>query len=365
MRDPYQTLGVDRGATDADIKAAFRRAAVQHHPDRNPGDPSAQDRFKEVNQAYQILSDPQKRAAFDRYGPAAFQPGGAGPGAGVGFVDLSNLDGIFGDILGAFGFRTPDRGDLRTRVRVSFEEAAVGCDKQVTYERLDLCGRCGGRGGEPDAPIEVCSACNGMGRVRFQQGIFPIAVERPCSRCRGRGRIPTNACQECHGDGLTKSSRTIEVGIPAGVESGASRLVEGGGHRTSAQRPPGDLEIVIEVEPHPFFKRMGDDVVCAVPISFVQAALGSEVDVPTLDGKAKLRVPPSTQPGAVLRLKGKGIPHRVRGGRGDQLVQISLEVPTELTPRARELIEQLGKELGEEVQPQKRTFAERLKDLFG
>jgi molecular chaperone DnaJ len=364
VRDPYEVLGVGRHASQAEIKSAFRRLAVRHHPDRNPNDPNAQVRFQELNQAHQILSDPDKRAAFDRYGAAAFQPGGMGA-AGPGFVDFGGLDGIFGDILGAFGFRTGDRGNVKTRVRLSFEEAARGCQKDVTYERADLCERCSGQGAEPGTPIGTCGACGGRGRVRFQQGVLPIAVERACSRCRGTGHIPSAPCRDCHGQGLLVRSRTVEVTIPAGIESGSTRVIEGAGNRATPTRPAGDLELIVEVAPHPFFRRVGDDVVCNVPVTFSQAALGGEIDVPTLDGKVKVRVPPSTQPGTVLRVRGKGIAHRLRAGRGDQLVELCLEVPTSISPRARQLIEELGHLLGEEVQPQRKTFVEKLKSLFG
>jgi molecular chaperone DnaJ len=201
--------------------------------------------------------------------------------------------------------------------------------------------------------------------VRFQQGLFPIAVERPCAHCRGTGKSPKSPCTDCKGQGLSTKLRTIQVTIPAGIEAGSSRIVQGGGNRLRPDRAPGELEIIVDVAPHPFFQRSGDDVVCSVPITFAQAALGGEIEVPTLEGKVKLRVPPSTQPGTVLRVKGKGIPHRVRAGRGDQLVEVTLEVPTKLNGRARDLIEELGKELGEDVQPQQRTFVEKLKNLFG
>ncbi len=361
MRDPYEVLDVGRRASDAEIKSAFRRLAARHHPDRNPGDEQAQARFTELNAAYQILSDPQKRAAYDRYGAAAFQPGGAGP---VDF-DFGGLDGIFGDILGAFGIRTGDRGDLRKRIKVEFGEAARGCKRELSYERVDLCEHCGGQGAEPGSRVDLCGACGGRGRVRFQQGLFPIPVERPCSSCHGRGRVPASPCGHCRGSGLEKRTRTIEIEIPAGIESGSSRAVDRGGNRTRPDKPPGDLEIVVEIAAHPFFRRDGDNVICSVPITFAQAAIGGEVDVPTLDGKVKLRVPPSTQPGSVLRIKGKGIQHRLRSGRGDQLVEVTVEVPSHVTPRAQELIEELAHELGEDVQPQQRTFVEKLKSLFG
>lgn len=360
--DPYEVLGVARNATDAEVKAAFRRLATKHHPDRNPDDPGAQDRFKAANAAYQILGDPEKRAAYDRFGTAAFEPGGAG--AGAGFVDLGGLDGIFGDILGAFGIRTGDRGDVKTRVKLTFEEAARGTTREISYTRTDLCDRCHGECAEPGTPVTPCGACGGRGKVRFQQALFPIPVERACSSCRGSGRIPSTPCATCSGTGLSTHERVVEVTIPPGIEAGATRIVERGGNRVRPERPPGDLEIAVEVEAHPFFVRSGDDVVCRVPVTFAQAAIGGEVEVPTLDGKVKLRVPPSTQPGSVLRIRGKGIPHRLRGGRGDQLVEVSVEIPTRLTDRARELIAELGNELGEDVQPQQRTFVEKLKGLF-
>ena len=364
MRDPHEVLGVGRGASEAEVKSAFRRLAVKHHPDRNPDDPEAQQRFTEINQAYQILSDPQKRAAWERYGEAAFRPGGAGPG-GMPFVDLGGFDGIFGDILDAFGIRGGDRGNVRVELELTFEEAACGAEKQVRYDVVDQCDACRGTGAEAGASIATCGACNGKGRVRFQQAIFPIAVERVCSRCHGTGQLPSTPCKRCSGAGLTQRSRSADVSIPAGVEAGSSRVIEGAGSRNAPNRAPGNLEILIDVAPHPFFQRQGDDILCSVPVSFVQAAVGGEIDVPTLEGKVKLRVPPATQPGNVLRIRGKGLPHRLRGGRGDQLVEISVEVPTELSPRARELLQELGQELGEDVQPKQKTFVEKLKSLFG
>jgi molecular chaperone DnaJ len=364
VRDPYEVLGVDRSATESDIRSAFRRLASEHHPDRNPDDPSAQGRFTEVNAAYQILNDAQKRAAYDRFGPAAFE---RGAGAAPDFVDLGSLglDGIFGDLLGAFGIRTGDRGDMRQKLPITFEEAVLGCTKEISYQRLDTCSRCEGAGGEPGSRSERCGACGGRGRVRFQQGVLPLAIERPCSACRGRGAIPATACIECTGRGLVKTSRTLEVTIPAGIEDGATRLIEGAGNRIRPDKAPGDLEVLVQVQPHPFFARDGDDILCTVPITFAVAALGGEVEVPSLAGRLKLRVPPATQPGSVLRIKGKGAPHRYRAGRGDQMVTVSVEVPTSLSARAQRLIEELGRELGEDVQPQQRTFVEKLKGFFG
>jgi molecular chaperone DnaJ len=368
VRDPYDILGVDRSATQDEIKAAFRRLASQHHPDKNPGDDGAHHRFKEINAAYQILSDPQKRAAFDRYGEAAMggpgQPGNPFGGMPFDVTDLP-LDGILGDLLGALGIKVGERGALQKEIRISFEEAAFGCTKEVKYERIEACDGCGGSGSAPGAKVETCGACGGRGRVRFQQGMIPIAVERSCSRCRGTGRVVVDPCKTCRGAGLVGNRvRTIEVTVPAGIENGATRVVERGGNVVRPDRPPGDLELTIRVSTHELFRRAGDDVICPLPISFAQAALGGEVEIPTLDGKIKLRIPPGTQPGAVLRVKGRGVPHRSSVGRGDQLMEVTVEVPTRLTPSQKELIARLATELGESVQPQQASFMEKLKALF-
>jgi molecular chaperone DnaJ len=370
VRNPYDILGVDRSATQEELKAAFRRLAAQHHPDKNPGDDGAQQRFKEINAAYQILSDPQKRAAYDRYGAAAFSgAGGAGPGGPFQNVNIDfseiHIDGLFGDLLGALGIKVGGGGNIQKDVRISFEEAAFGCKKDVTYDRIEGCGDCAGSGAAPGTSPERCSVCLGRGRVRVQQGVFPIALERPCTRCNGSGRTVTHPCKVCRGAGLVMKPRTIEVTIPAGVENGTTRLVERGGNFVRPDRSPGDLELTIRVAPHELFRRVGDDIVCAMPISFAQAALGGEIEVPTLDGRGRLRVPPGTQSGTVLRVRGKGVPRRVVGGRGDQLVEVTVEVPTQLTARQKELIAALAEELGENVQPQQATFMEKLKNLFG
>ncbi len=358
MRDPYEILGVGRGATEIEIKTAFRRLAVQHHPDRNPDDPAAPDRFKEINAAHQILSDPDKRAAYDRFGEAAFRPGGAA------HVDFGGIDGLFEDILGAFGLRGADRGTVKKMLEISFEESARGAKKEIRFERLETCDECRGRGAAKGARVETCSACGGRGRVRYQQAFLPIGVERPCSRCHGIGSIPSERCPRCDGAGVTRKEHVVTVEIPAGVEPGSSKVLSGEGNRLRPDKTPGDLELVIDVSPHPFFRRSGDDVVSTVPITFTQAALGGELEVPTLDGKLKLRVPPASQPGTVLRVRGRGFPRRLRPGSGDQLVEVVVEVPERLSERAKSLLEELGHELGEDVQPQQRSFLEKLRDLF-
>ena len=369
-RDHYEVLGLNKGCSPEDIKAAFRKLAALHHPDRNPDDPKAAVRFKEVNAAYQVLSDPQRRAMYDRFGHRAEEPGSpfssGGPFQG-GVVDFSEIavDGILGDLLGVFGVGKGDRGDLRRDLEITFEESATGVTKTMKYDRISPCGDCRGTGSEPGTKPETCSACNGRGRVRFQQGLLPIAVERICQRCKGRGTTVTSPCHGCKGSGLITTENTVEVTIPPGVEHGATRVVPGAGNRARPDKPAGDLELEIKVSAHPFFRRSGDDVVCNVPLTFTQVALGAEVEVPTLDGKGKLRVPAGTQPGTTLRIKGKGMPRRAGIGRGDQRVEVAVEIPHSLTDRQRELIEELAKELGTEVTPLRKSFMDKLRDIFG
>jgi molecular chaperone DnaJ len=371
QRDHYEVLGVRRDATPEEIKSAFKKLAGQFHPDRNQDDPAAHERFKEINLAYQVLSDQGRRTMYDRFGHRAEEPGSPfaanGPFPG-GFVDVSDIaiDGILGDLLGVFGVGRGDKGDIKRELEVTFEEAAFGCDKQMRYERVMSCGDCRGTGAAAGTAPDTCSACGGKGRVRFQQAIFPLAVERTCSRCRGMGRTVQHACSSCRGSGLVAGSETLKITIPPGVEPGATKLVSGAGNKPRPDKSPGDLEITVNVKAHPFFRREGDDVVCTVPVTFVHAALGGEIDVPTLDGKGKLKVPSGTQPGTMLRIRGKGIPHRGgMGGRGDQRVEVAIEVPTRLTDRQRSLLEELAKELGEDVQPERKSFMGKLRDLFG
>lgn len=368
MRDPYEILGLSKGATDDEIKAAFRKLAVQHHPDRNDGDPAAAERFKEINAAYQLLSDPKKRAMFDRFGVGAGDASPSNPfGGGMPFdFDLSGMDGMLGDLLGAFGFGgKQDRGDIQREITVDFVEAAFGCEKDLSFDRQDLCDKCHGSGAASERDLRICSGCGGRGRVRVQQPLLPMTFERTCSRCRGTGKEVITPCTVCRGNGLQTKTSEIVVQIPPGTESGATHVVQRCGHVTRPNKAPGDLNLTIKVREHPFFRRDNDDVLCTVPITFPQATLGAEVQIPTLDGKGKLRVPAGTQSGATLRIRGKGIPRRILGGRGDQLVTVAVEVPVNLSPRAKELIEQLSLEMGSAVQPQNRGFLDKLRDLFG
>ncbi len=365
MKDPYKLLGIKRSATPQEIKSAFRKLAAKHHPDRNPDDPGAAQRFKEINAAYQILSDPEKRKMFDRFGAAGVsgsRSGGPFQGVQVDFSEL-NIDGIFGDLLEALGIKVGDKGHLRQELELSFEEAAFGCKKKLSYSRIATCQDCGGSGAEKGSKLKLCDLCGGRGRMRQQQGVFPIPVERTCSRCGGKGRVVDVPCSACRGVGKRSQQTEIEVPIPAGVESGITKRIQGKGNYGQSGRV-GDLEIVVQVKAHEFFRRSGDNIICALPITFPQAALGDEIEIPTLEGKGIMRVPAGTQPGTMLRVKGKGIPKRVMRGRGDQLVEIQVEVPTEMSDEQKELIMQLAGELGESVQPQRRTFMEKLKDLF-
>lgn len=377
MRDPYEVLGLPRSCTQEEIKAAFRKLAGVHHPDKNPGDETASQRFKELNTAYQLLSDPNKRAMFDRFGHGAAggipgNPfGGGNPFAGgvpfdfSSFVEQFPAEGILGDLLGKLGFKGGDRGDIKKEIVITLEEACFGAQKELTYDRLEGCKTCAGSGAKEGSKVHACPQCQGRGRVKIQQGLIPLAVERECSQCHGRGKVVDDPCATCRGAGLVAKGRTIEVTIPGGIDDGATRLVDRAGSTPRPDRGPGDLELTFRIKPHPFFRRSGEDVIGHVPITFVQACLGGEVEVPTLDGRGRLRVPPGTQPNAVLRIRGKGMPKRVTGGRGDQLVEVRLEVPSELSPRARELIESLAGELGENMQPQQKSFLEKLKELFG
>lgn len=366
---------MERHATPDEIKAAFRKLAAKHHPDRNPGDAGAHQRFQELNAAHQLLSDPQKRAMFDRFGAggAGGGPGGFPGGMPFDFNDFAQsipMDGIFGDLLGKLGFKTGDKGDLSRDVIITLEEAAFGVEKELTYDRIEPCSPCSGSGSKPGAKPNPCPACGGKGRIRLQQGILPIAMERECSKCGGRGRIVVDACVTCRGAGVVTKQRTIVVTLPPGVEHGATRLVERGGSTKNPDRGPGDLEITVKLAPHPTFKRAGDDVLAAIDVSFPHAALGGDVEVPTLDGKGRLRVPAGTQPGAILRVRGKGMPKRNVGGRGDQLVEVRVHVPQKLSERARTLVEELGEELGQAVPrtsdpPDERSFMNKVKKFLG
>jgi molecular chaperone DnaJ len=369
-RDYYDVLGVSRDADDSALKKAYRKIALDSHPDRNPGNKEAEDRFKEASEAYAILSDSEKRRAYDRFGFAGV--GAGGPGAGPDFGDLGNFTDVFNDLFGdLFGQRGAGRrrgrgqrgADLRYNLEIDLTDALNGLESKLRIPKMRPCKVCEGSGQKPGTSPESCSRCRGTGQLMFQQGFFRIS--RPCDECGGAGEIVRHRCSECRGAGRTEASQTISVTIPPGIEEGQRLRLAGEGEAGIAGGPPGDLYVVVSIRPHPLFERDGMDLHCEVPVPFVQAALGAEIEVPTLEGKVTLRVPEGTQSGTVMRLRGKGLPALRSSARGDQLVRIFVEVPTRITDRQRELLEQFAAESGHEVSPQHKSFLDKLRDLFG
>lgn len=362
-RDYYEVLGVARGASEDELKKAYRKLALKYHPDRNPGDKAAEERFKEASEAYSVLSDAGRRAQYDRFGHAAFDGGGGFDFSG-GFEDL--FADIFGDFFGASrgrGRRRGQRGqDLRYDLEISFEEAAFGAEKTIRVPRLTRCHKCDGRGAERAAGIESCRACGGSGQTTFQQGFFRIA--KTCGSCNGQGTIVVEPCGMCSGTGVERKVRTLSLKVPAGVETG-SRLVLRGEGEVGQGAPPGDLYVVLRVKEHALFTREGNTVICEIPLTFPQAALGVDIEVPTLLGKIKMKIPAGAQSGAVYRLKGKGVPDPSGYGRGDQLVRIIVETPRKLNPRQRELLEEFARESGDGLSPASKGFFDKVKEMFG
>ncbi len=359
-KDYYQTLEVDKSATDADLKKAYRRLALKFHPDRNPDDKTAEDRFKEINEAYACLSDSQKRSNYDQFGTA--------DGAGAGFGDFSGNFGdifgeMFGDIFGDFTGRRrnrPAKGqDLRYDLDIDLKDAVFGTEKKITIPRSETCSTCVGSGSKPGTNPATCQTCSGTGQTKLQQGFFVIS--RTCNNCRGEGKIITDPCTKCKGQGKVRTERNVSLKIPAGVDTGIRLRVTGEGESGSHGGPPGDLYVVINVEPHPYFKRKGNDLLCEVPISFVQATLGSEIEVPTIDGKAAIKIPAGTPSGRVFHLRGKGVPKLGSYGKGDQFINIFIDVPKKLSSRQKELLEEFAEISGDEVS---KGFMDKIKDMF-
>jgi molecular chaperone DnaJ len=366
-KDYYVLLGVHKNATDADLKRAYRKLAHEFHPDKNPGNKASEEKFKEINEAYEVLSDAQKRAYYDQYGVA---PGaqGAGPGFG-GFGAGAGMGDIFGDIFEEFfgGGRGRSQAaagdDLRYNLKITFQEAAFGTTTKIRVPRWERCPDCDGSGAKTKESITVCASCRGAGQIRTQQGFFSIS--RTCSRCGGEGRVITDPCPACGGKKRIERERTLSVKIPAGVETGNTIRLSGEGGLGSYGGPPGDLYVFLTVEDHALFKREGQDIICEVPVSFVQAVLGTEIDVPTLTGNTKLKITAGTQPGSVFRLKGKGFPHLRGSGSGDQLCRIIVEVPAKLTAKQKELLQEFDRLSSEESAPLARGFLNKVKELFG
>jgi len=363
-KDFYEQLGVHRNASEADIKRAFRRLAVQYHPDKNPGDKASEERFKEISHAYEVLSDPEKRAYYDQYGvaPGAQGAGPGGFGAGMGMGDI--FGDIFGEFFGGGRGRTRAVGgdDLRYNLTISFSDAAFGTSTKIRVPRWERCPDCDGSGARSRDGVTTCTNCRGAGQIRVQQGFFSLT--RTCSRCGGEGRVITDPCNACKGRKRVERERTLSVKIPAGVETGNTIRLSGEGELGEYGGPPGDLYIYLTVEDHPLFKRAGQDIILDVPLSFAQAALGTELEVPTLNGSEKLKVPSGTQPGHVFRLRGKGFPHLRGAGSGDQLCRVTVEVPTKLSAKQKDLLKEFDCLSKEECTPITKGFFDKVKELF-
>ena len=372
-RDYYQVLGVAREAGPEDIKKAYRKLAVEYHPDKNPGDKSAEEKFKELGEAYEVLSNPQQRAAYDQYGHAAFdRRAGAYARAGS-FHDPFEIfrevfgggSSLFEDLFGGGSAdpTQPHRGDdLRYDMEISFEEAVQGTQKEIALSKAERCGECQGTGAEAGSRVRTCAACGGRGQVVSSRGIFSVA--QTCPHCQGAGRVIERPCKACRGLGRREATSKITLRIPAGVDTGSRLRSSGNGEAGYRGGPGGDLYVVLHVRQHEFFQRDGDDLLCEVPVTFVQAALGAEIEVPTLEGKTPLAVPPGTQPGAVFRLKGKGVKNVQGYGRGDLHVRVSLEVPTHLSAAQRAKLIEFAELCSGKESPITQRFFEKAKKLF-
>lgn len=379
-RDYYEVLGVSKTATQDELKKAYRKLARKYHPDLNKDNAEAAEKFKECNEAYSVLSDEQKRAQYDQFGHAAFENGGMGGGGGFGGAGGfggfggSGMEDIFDMFFGGQGGRGgrsskagPQRGaDLRFDLEISFEEAAFGLEKEINLYRDEVCDHCHGEGAEPGSKVETCPECNGSGYVRFTQNTMfgQMVNERPCSRCKGEGKIISEPCKECRGKGTVKRNKKLKVKIPAGVDNGSRLRVSNEGEAGAKGGPSGDLYVYLYVKPHKFFERDGTTVLCEVPINIVQATLGADIKVPTLDGQVTMKIPEGTQPGKVMRIKGKGIPSLRNSSRGDQLVRIKVVVPTKLNDKQKDALRKFADISKDNINPEEKSFMDKVKDFF-
>lgn len=375
-RDFYEVLGVGKSSSDAEIKKAYRKLAKQYHPDVNPGDKTAEAKFKEANEAYEILSDSQKKARYDQYGHAGVDPNGfGGAGAGFGDFDFGGIGDIFESFFGGSGFGRstrsrsgPQKGaDLKYSMEISFEEAAFGLEREIAINRHESCGTCGGSGAKAGTSPTTCTQCNGTGQMQYKQSTpFGQFVNvKTCDACHGEGKIISNPCPACSGKGKVRKTVKIKLNIPAGIDDGQTMSLRGEGDPGAKGGPAGDLFVTINVKPHAIYKRQGNDVVCEMPITFVQAALGAELEVPTLDGKVKYSMPEGTQTGSIFRLKGKGIPYLRGNGRGDQYVKVEIDVPKKLNEKQKAALKEFADISGDEVHEQRKGFFDKMKDALG
>lgn len=374
-RDYYEVLGVEKNASDTEIKKSYRKLAMKYHPDQNPGDKTAEEKFKEVNEAYEVLSNPDKKARYDQYGFAGVDPNfnpNAGFGGGFGgFGGFGDLGDIFGDFFGGAAGGTSARRNGPTKgqnvvneIEITFEDAAFGCEREITYGRVEQCNTCHGSGCLEGTQPETCSYCGGRGTVRTQQNFMGMTMQssQPCPKCGGQGKIIKDPCTVCKGKGKVRRNRTLRVKVPAGIDDGQSFRVRDEGNAGSNGGPNGDLLVTVTVRKHPIFTRDGANVLCEMPITFTQAALGASIEVPTLDGKVRYTIPEGTQTGTTFRLRGKGIPYVGYKTRGDQFVTVVVETPQKLTREQKELLRKLEESSGDDAQPKKKSFFERLKE---